>query len=198
MKALVKSKKPEGIWMVQDAPVPEVGVPRRADQGPEERDLRHGRPHLQLGRVEPADDPGADDRRPRVRGRGRRGGRRGRRHSRPATASRGEGHITCGFCRNCRAGRRHLCRHTVGVGVNRARLLRRVPRHPGGQRVPDPGRHPGRGRGDLRSVRQRRAHRALVRPRRRGRAHHRRRARSASWRPRSPATSARATSSSPT
>jgi len=31
----------------------------------------------------------------------------------------GEGHITCGFCRNCRAGRRHLCRHTEGTGVNR-------------------------------------------------------------------------------
>ena len=31
----------------------------------------------------------------------------------------GEGHITCGFCRNCRAGRRHLCRNTVGVGVDR-------------------------------------------------------------------------------
>ena len=32
----------------------------------------------------------------------------------------GEGHITCGHCRNCRAGRRHLCRNTVGVGVSRA------------------------------------------------------------------------------
>jgi len=31
-----------------------------------------------------------------------------------------EGHITCGVCRNCRAGRRHLCINTVGVGVNRA------------------------------------------------------------------------------
>ncbi|HSG62603.1 MAG TPA: L-threonine 3-dehydrogenase [Pseudomonadales bacterium] len=31
----------------------------------------------------------------------------------------GEGHITCGHCRNCRAGRRHLCRKTIGVGVNR-------------------------------------------------------------------------------
>ncbi|TAL62450.1 MAG: L-threonine 3-dehydrogenase [Legionella sp.] len=31
----------------------------------------------------------------------------------------GEGHITCGFCRNCRAGKRHLCRNTLGVGVNR-------------------------------------------------------------------------------
>ncbi len=31
----------------------------------------------------------------------------------------GEGHITCGYCRNCRAGTRHLCRNTIGVGVNR-------------------------------------------------------------------------------
>lgn len=31
----------------------------------------------------------------------------------------GEGHITCGNCRNCRAGKRHLCRNVVGLGVNR-------------------------------------------------------------------------------
>jgi threonine 3-dehydrogenase len=31
----------------------------------------------------------------------------------------GEGHITCGYCRNCRAGKHHLCRNTLGVGVNR-------------------------------------------------------------------------------
>ncbi len=31
----------------------------------------------------------------------------------------GEGHIVCGTCRNCRAGRRHLCIRTSGVGVNR-------------------------------------------------------------------------------
>jgi threonine 3-dehydrogenase len=31
----------------------------------------------------------------------------------------GEGHITCGFCRNCRAGRTHLCIETIGIGVNR-------------------------------------------------------------------------------
>jgi threonine 3-dehydrogenase len=30
-----------------------------------------------------------------------------------------EGHQTCGNCRNCRAGRRHLCRNTLGLGVNR-------------------------------------------------------------------------------
>ncbi|MCF8495632.1 MAG: alcohol dehydrogenase catalytic domain-containing protein, partial [Alphaproteobacteria bacterium] len=31
----------------------------------------------------------------------------------------GEGHLVCGYCRGCRAGRRHLCRNTVGVGVHR-------------------------------------------------------------------------------
>jgi threonine 3-dehydrogenase len=41
----------------------------------------------------------------------------------------GEGHITCGYCRNCRAGRRHLCRNTVGVGVN-GRAVRGLPRDP--------------------------------------------------------------------
>src|SRR5579862_7381628 len=29
----------------------------------------------------------------------------------------GEGHITCGYCRNCRAGRRHLCRNTIGDDI---------------------------------------------------------------------------------
>ncbi len=37
----------------------------------------------------------------------------------PGDRVSGEGHLTCGFCRNCRAGKRHLCRNTVGVGVNR-------------------------------------------------------------------------------
>ncbi|MGI9285109.1 MAG: L-threonine 3-dehydrogenase [Pseudomonadales bacterium] len=32
----------------------------------------------------------------------------------------GEGHVVCGRCRNCMAGRRHLCSHTSGIGVNRA------------------------------------------------------------------------------
>ena len=32
----------------------------------------------------------------------------------------GEGHVVCGRCRNCLAGRRHLCANTLGVGVNRA------------------------------------------------------------------------------
>ena len=32
----------------------------------------------------------------------------------------GEGHVVCGRCRNCLAGRRHLCAHTQGIGVNRS------------------------------------------------------------------------------
>ncbi len=32
----------------------------------------------------------------------------------------GEGHVVCGRCRNCMAGRRHLCKETKGIGVNRA------------------------------------------------------------------------------
>lgn len=31
----------------------------------------------------------------------------------------GEGHITCGYCRNCRAGQRHLCNETIGIGIHR-------------------------------------------------------------------------------
>ena len=37
----------------------------------------------------------------------------------PGDRVSGEGHIVCGHCRNCRAGREHLCRDTKGVGVNR-------------------------------------------------------------------------------
>lgn len=35
----------------------------------------------------------------------------------------GEGHIVCGKCRNCLAGRRHLCKNTMGVGVNRTGIF---------------------------------------------------------------------------
>jgi threonine 3-dehydrogenase len=38
----------------------------------------------------------------------------------PGDVVSGEGHLVCGRCRNCMAGRRHLCAHTHGVGVNRA------------------------------------------------------------------------------
>jgi threonine 3-dehydrogenase len=38
---------------------------------------------------------------------------------RPGQRVAGEGHITCGHCRNCRAGRRHFCHNHVGLGVTR-------------------------------------------------------------------------------
>lgn len=37
----------------------------------------------------------------------------------PGQLVSGEGHVVCGRCRNCMAGRRHLCAHTSGIGVNR-------------------------------------------------------------------------------
>lgn len=37
----------------------------------------------------------------------------------PGEIVSGEGHVVCGHCRNCLAGRRHLCKDTSGVGVNR-------------------------------------------------------------------------------
>jgi threonine 3-dehydrogenase len=37
----------------------------------------------------------------------------------PGDTVSGEGHVVCGRCRNCMAGRRHLCSHTSGVGVDR-------------------------------------------------------------------------------
>jgi threonine 3-dehydrogenase len=38
----------------------------------------------------------------------------------PGEIVSGEGHVVCGRCRNCMAGRRHLCPHTSGIGVNRS------------------------------------------------------------------------------
>src|SRR2546426_1931579 len=37
----------------------------------------------------------------------------------PGQVVSGEGHVVCGHCRNCLAGRRHLCADTKGIGVNR-------------------------------------------------------------------------------
>jgi threonine 3-dehydrogenase len=51
----------------------------------------------------------------------------------------GEGHIVCGRCRNCQAGRRHLCINTIGVGVNRDGAFAEYVAVPGSniQHVPD-------------------------------------------------------------
>ena len=106
----------------------------------------------------------------------------------------GEGHIMCGECRNCRAGRGHLCRDTRGVGVNRPGAFAEYVCHPGRQRLQDPEGNQRRYRVDSRPARQRRAHRAVFRPGRRGRADHRRRADRPDGDRGRRATSARATS----
>ena len=81
----------------------------------------------------------------------------------PGQIVSGEGHVVCGRCRNCMAGRRHLCADTSGIGVDRpgafaeylALPMSNVWEHA-------PGHRPGRGR-DVRSLRQCGAYRAAVR-----------------------------------
>jgi len=71
------------------------------------------------GCVGAEDHPGSHGRRARVRRRSRvRGGERG--GLLPGRHRKRGGHVVCGRCRNCLAGRRHLCRDTQGIGVNRA------------------------------------------------------------------------------
>ena len=104
-----------------------------------ERHLRHRRPHLQLGRVEPEDHPGADDRRPRVRRRGGAGRRRGGGlQARRPGQRRGAPHLRL----LPQLPRRPAPPVPPHRGRRRqpARLLRRVPQPPGGQRLPDPRR----------------------------------------------------------
>lgn len=81
-------------------------------------DLRHGLVYLRLGSVGATDHPRTDGRGPRILRRGRPIGSEVGSFAIGDRVS-GEGHITCGYCRNCHAGRRHVCRNTVGVGVNR-------------------------------------------------------------------------------
>ncbi|MBA2710780.1 MAG: L-threonine 3-dehydrogenase [Tatlockia sp.] len=117
MKSLVKAKPEPGIWM-EDVPIPEFGVNdvliqihKTAICGTDIHIYNWDEwaqatipvpmtvGHEFFGEIVDL-------------GREVKGLKKGQRVS-------GEGHITCGFCRNCRAGKRHLCRNTEGVGVNR-------------------------------------------------------------------------------
>lgn len=118
MKALVKAKAERGIWM-DDLPVPTIGhndvlirIKRTAicgtdihiyqwdDWASNTIPVPMAVGHEFSGEIV---DCGAE-----VRG------------FEPGDRVSAEGHITCGTCRNCRAGRRHLCQNTTGIGVNRA------------------------------------------------------------------------------
>ena len=196
MKALVKAKAEPGIWM-EEIPEPRVG--------PNDVLIKVGKTAIcgtdmhiyNWDALGAEDDPGADGRRPRVLRRDRRDRQRGARLQARRPRLRRRPHHLRPLPQLPRRAPppvpQHRRRRRQPPG-----LLRRVPGDPGGQRVQARRRDLRRRRLDLRSVRQRHAHRALVRPGRRGRADHRRRPDRHHGRRRSPATSARATSSSPT
>jgi len=117
MKALAKLHRTPGIWMT-DVPIPEVGpndvrikLTKTAICG---TDLHiynwdaWSQKTIPVPMVTGHEYVGVVE----ALGREVRGLKLGQRVS-------GEGHLTCGHCRNCRAGKRHLCRNTIGVGVNR-------------------------------------------------------------------------------
>ena len=118
MKTLAKIKREPGIWMV-DAPVPEVGhndvlikITRTAICG---TDMHIYKWDEWAQKTLPVPMTVGHEYVGIVAGLGQevRGLKIGRRVS-------GEGHLVCGHCHNCRAGRRHLCRNTQGVGVSRS------------------------------------------------------------------------------
>jgi len=117
MKSLVKLKSEPGIWM-QDTPVPSIGpndvlikIKKSAICGTDLHIYKWDEwakktipvpmvvGHEYIGTIEKL---GSEVKHLTI----------GQRVS-------GEGHIVCGHCRNCRAGKRHLCPNTKGVGVNR-------------------------------------------------------------------------------
>ena len=58
----------------------------------------------------------------------------------PGDIVSGEGHVTCGLCRHCLAGRRHLCAHPEGLGVDRDGAFAEYVVHPDGERLAPLGR----------------------------------------------------------
>jgi len=117
MKALVKSRAEPGLWL-EEVPVPEIGindvlirVDRTSICGTDvhiyswDDWARKTIPvpmvvgHEFVGEIVEVGSNVAD--------------------FTPGMIAGGEGHVVCGRCRNCLAGRRHLCARTLGVGVNR-------------------------------------------------------------------------------
>jgi threonine 3-dehydrogenase len=117
MKALVKSRAEPGLWL-EDAPVPEIGINdvliqvKRASICGTDLHIwnwddwaRKTIPvpmvvgHEFVGEIVEVGSNVAD--------------------FFPGDIVSGEGHVVCGRCRNCLAGRRHLCARTKGIGVNR-------------------------------------------------------------------------------
>ena len=117
MKALVKSKREEGLWM-EEQPVPDIGpndllvrIRKTAICG---TDIHIYNWDEWSQRTVPVPMTVGHEFVGEVARVGSHAG-----GFEPGDRVSGEGHITCGHCRNCRAGKRHLCRNTVGIGVNR-------------------------------------------------------------------------------
>jgi len=117
MKALVKASPEKGIWM-QDVPMPKVGIndvlikiKKTAICGTDlhiykwddwaQRTIKTPMTigHEYMGEVV---DMGS-----------------GVKNIKIGDRVTGEGHIACGYCRNCRRGKLHVCENTIGIGVNR-------------------------------------------------------------------------------
>ena len=117
MKAIVKTKSEKGLWL-EDVPVPEPGshdvlirVLKTAICGTDLHIFKWNQwardtieipttiGHEFVGIIESVGEHVVD--------------------FRPGDIVSGEGHLVCGRCRSCLAGRRHLCPHTRGIGVNR-------------------------------------------------------------------------------
>lgn len=118
MRGLAKLKPEPGIWMVENQPIPEIGandvlikIKKSAICGTDLHIYKWDDwaqktipvpmivGHEYVGVIEHTGSEVT--------------------HLKPGQRVSGEGHLVCGVCRNCRAGKRHLCRNTLGVGVNR-------------------------------------------------------------------------------
>tara|TARA_B100000676_G_C18078153_1_gene849166 strand:+ start:2050 stop:3072 length:1023 start_codon:yes stop_codon:yes gene_type:complete len=117
MKALVKHSPKEGIWM-EDVPNPKCGpeevrirITHTAICGTDKHIFEWdewAQNNLKLPLIVGHEFCGIiDEVGPQVT------------HYKVGDRVSGEGHITCGNCRNCRAGKKHLCPETIGVGVHR-------------------------------------------------------------------------------
>lgn len=118
MKALYKKEAKPGIWMKTDAPMPEIGhndvlikIKKTAICGTDIHIYKWdawSQKNVPVGLITGHEYVGVIEKvGSEVRG------------FKPGERVSGEGHITCGHCRNCRGGRQHLCIEQRGVGVNR-------------------------------------------------------------------------------
>jgi len=117
MKAIAKLKPEEGIWMIHDAPIPEIGpndvlikIKKTSICGTDVHIYKWDAwsqanvpvpliiGHEYVGIIDQVGSAVT--------------------HLHKGQRVTGEGHLVCGNCRNCRAGKRHLCRKTVGIGYH--------------------------------------------------------------------------------